>query len=295
MDARLTEVTNEEEFELITFEKGVCFQNHKPTAMDEAYHVHASVEVNYLKDCDMVYSFSGQSVKVPRNHLCVFWAARPHRTIDVIGDGTITNAYVSLEEIWSWSIPKNFLDLLLSGAVLLAPNQLEEDEYMTRRWTDEIDLRDPERRRLRCLELQARLSRMALDGWVVAAEGMRSPGTNKVGGNAIIHFERMLRYITLHSFEALSLTDVANAASVSKNYANTLFKKILGTTVKSHIMEIRVYRAKTLLTETDDKILSIAMDCGFRSLSAFYDAFQAATKTTPATFRDIARQRKHVQ
>jgi len=292
MDIQLNEETTEEEYELITFEKGVCFQHHKPTAMDEPFHVHASIEVNYLKDCDMVYSFSGQPVSVPQKHFCVFWAARPHRTIEVIGEGTITNAYVSLEEIWTWSLPKEFFDALLSGAVLLSKEPLEEDVFLTQRWADELNMRGADRRRLRCLELQTRLTRMAFDGWIVAAEGTRNPTTSKVGGNAIVHFEKMLRHVALNSYEALSLNDVAEAASVSRNYANTLFKKILGTTVKAHILEIRVYRAKTMLTETDDKILSIAMDCGFRSLSAFYDAFQSATGQTPASFREEAQKAK---
>ncbi|MEM7291248.1 MAG: helix-turn-helix domain-containing protein, partial [Pseudomonadota bacterium] len=233
----------------------------------------------------MVYSFSGQPVHIPQNHFCVFWAAHPHRTIDVLGEGSITNAYVSLEEFWTWPLPKDFLDQLLSGAVLLAREPLEGDEVLTQRWAQERSYRSEQHSRLHCLELQARLTRMALDGWTVAAAGTRRTSAHRVGGHAIVHFERMLRFIALNSCNAISLEDVASAASVSKNYANTLFKKILGTTVKAHIREIRVYRAKTLLVETDDKILRIAMDCGFRSLSAFYESFQSATGTTPALFR----------
>lgn len=285
MAEELERIIDDKDFQLITFGKGIYFQNHRPTAMHEPYHVHASIEVNFLKGCDMIYSFSGQPVRIPEQHFCVFWAARPHRTIDVIGEGSITNAYVSLEEFWNWPLPKDFIDHLLSGAVLVARKPLDDDAVLTKRWADEKDLRSEQHSRLHCLELQTRLTRMAIDGWTVAAAGTRTTTANRVGGHAVVHFEKMLRFIALNACNTISLDDVAKAASVSKNYANTLFKRILGTTVKAHIREIRVYRAKTLLTESDDKILSIAMDCGFRSLSAFYEAFQAATGKTPALFR----------
>ena len=43
--------------------------------------------------------------------------------------------------------------------------------------------------------------------------------------------------------------------------------------------------AKTLLEETNDKISSIAMDCGYSSLSAFYESFQQKLGVSPAVYR----------
>jgi AraC-like DNA-binding protein len=292
VSAEFYDVKSENGFRLISYGKGIHIQHHKPEAMQQPYHVHASMEINHLEGCDLVYSFSGQPVRVPKNHFCVFWAARPHRPIDIIGEGSITNAYVSLEEFWDWMLPREFTDLLLNGAVLIAKKPLDGDTSLTKRWAQERNIVDPQITRLHCLELQARLTRMSRDGWTEALPPTRVGNSNRIGGNAIAHFERMLRFIAMNSLNTINLTDIANSASVSKNYANTLFKRILGTTVKVHITEIRVHRAKTLLAETDEKILNVALDCGFRSLSAFYEAFQASTGKTPALFRANVREEK---
>lgn len=38
-------------------------------------------------------------------------------------------------------------------------------------------------------------------------------------------------------------------------------------------------------TNNDQKILSLAYDCGFNSKSAFYTIFRKATRMTPSDFR----------
>ncbi|WP_342077919.1 helix-turn-helix domain-containing protein [Yoonia sp. SS1-5] len=274
-----------DDFELMTHGGGMYLQHHRPRAMNEPYHVHPSIEINYLQGCDMIYSFGGKTVRVPQGRFCIFWAAQPHRVTDVVGAGTITNAYVSLQEFWSWPVPQDFTQALLGGGVILAADHLPGDDILAGQWAREISPDTEAMSRLHCLELQARITRVALSGWDVIAQPQQLGGRSRIGGNAIVHFERMLRFVAQRYTDPISLADVAEAASVSKNYANTLFKKILGTTVKAHVTEIRVYRARMLLAETDAKILGIALDCGFRSLSAFYEAFQSLTNMTPAQFR----------
>ena len=55
----------------------------------------------------------------------------------------------------------------------------------------------------------------------------------------------------------------------------TLFRRVVGVPIKEHITRIRLSHAQMLLSNSDDKILSIAMDSGFGSLSSFYEAFQS--------------------
>ncbi|HHC30061.1 MAG TPA: helix-turn-helix domain-containing protein, partial [Rhodobacterales bacterium] len=46
---------------------------------------------------------------------------------------------------------------------------------------------------------------------------------------------------------------------------------------------------RMLLTETDAKVVSIALDSGFRSLSSFYAAFTEAHATSPSQYRKAAQ------
>lgn len=266
-------------------DRGIYLQHHKARMQNEPYHFHPAVEVNYLHSCDMTYSFSGEEVKVKKGHFCVFWGAHPHRSTSVSGDGMITNAFISLSEFFQWPLPTEFCNSILNGAVLSSKSDLQIDEMSASRWGGEVDNTDPEWQRLHALEVQSRLYRLALTGWDVLMEPDNNKTSRMIGGNAAIQFEKMLRFIAENFASRISIQDVADQANVSSNYALSLFRKMLGRTIKSHITDVRVYHAKMLLVETDVKILTIAMDCGFGSLSAFYLAFQNHIGMSPANFR----------
>ena len=53
----------------------------------------------------------------------------------------------------------------------------------------------------------------------------------------------------------------------------------------SYLTKLRLYHAKSALVGSSDKILTIAMDSGFGSLSRFYEVFVKDTGQTPQNFR----------
>ncbi len=265
--------------------RGIYFHHHQPKLMREPYHVHPSIEVNYLRDCQMTYSFSGSQVQVPPERLCIFWAVQPHRVIGVDGNGTTTNAYISLQEFWNWPLPKLFVEQLFQGCVLIADTPNASDNDLTSRWASERNLRDLPTNRVHVLEAQARIARLAMDGWSAVTEPRHHRTRQSLGGKTLYHFERMMRFVAANYTTDIGLTDVAKSTGVSPNYANTVFKKMLGTTVKVHLAEIRLTRARMLLLETDEPVINIALDSGFNSSSAFYDAFQQGVGTSPIKYR----------
>ncbi len=264
----------------------IYLEHHQPSRQLDDYHFHASIEVNYLRGCDMTYSFSGELVTIKDRCFTVFWAAYPHRAISVTDDGTITNAYVALSEFLRWSLPVDFVNTLMSGAILTVPGNSPGDDALARRWEKEIDHREPEWQHMHANELQARLHRMALEGWECIYQPKTQKASKIIGGNAILHFEQMLRFIGSNYAEPISTKDVANSAGVSQNYAMSLFKRMLRQSIKGYITELRIIHAKMLLTNTDKKILTVAMDCGFGSLSSFYEAFGKYTGISPSAFRN---------
>ncbi len=269
-------------------DRGVFLEHHQPKDQAFAYHFHPSIEVNFLQGCDMTYSFSGREVLLQRGRLCVFWAAHPHRVIHVRDIGVITNAYVSLSEFLHWPLPSDYVSLLLSGAVLCSRGNTLGDDEMARRWAQEVDNTQLKWQRLHALEIQARLFRMSVDGWDVLLESRNGASKNILGGKAILQFERMLRFVAKHYANPIKINDVAERGGVSPNYAISLFRKMLGRTIKEHITDMRMFHAKMQLSETETKILTIAMDSGFGSLSAFYEAFHNHTGVSPAAFRKSA-------
>lgn len=265
--------------------RGIYFQHHQPEMMHEPYHVHPSIEVNYLRDCSLTYSFSDTDVIVPPRTFCIFWAVQPHRVIDVDGRGTITNAYISLQEFWNWSLPKDFVQRLLQGCVLLAKSNDDTDDRLVERWAQERDKRDLPMNRIHCLEAQGRLARLAHDGWSEVTQPQNHGTRQSLGSKTVLHFEQMLRFISVNYTSEIGLKEVAESAGVSPNHANTVFKKMLGKTVKAHLSDIRLTRARMLLMETDETIVNIALDSGYNSSSSFYEAFQTRLNTSPARYR----------
>ncbi len=268
----------------------VFLQHHAPFKEMAPYHYHPAVEVNFLRGCDMTYSFSGHDVRVPRDRFCVFWAAHPHRVVDVEGEGLITNIYVYLSEFMKWPLPREFVDVLLSGAVICSKNSLLSDVDLAERWANETDRHSQQWQRLHAAEIYARLFRMGIDGWEVLLPARQKVKHRTVGGKAVDQFEKMLHFVADNFANPIKIQDVADEAGISERYAIMLFRKMLGRTVKEHINDTRMFHAKMLLSETQLKIVSIALDSGFPSLSAFYRAFRNYTGTSPDAFRNHAHQ-----
>ena len=275
-----------ESVDVFSHGRDVFIESHVPWVDSQFYHAHPSIEINYLRDCEMRYSFSGDPVDVPRERLCMFWAAYPHRVTHVFGQGRITNAYVTLQQFLNWSLPPDMVDQVMSGAIICSQNLDPLDQPLVARWANELDNSNPELQRLHRHEVRARLLRLGIEGWGQISPPRTTSGGMRIGGRAVESFDAMMRFVASNMFEPITVQDVADAAGISRNYAITLFKKMLGMTVKSYLSDLRIRHAKMLLAETDNKIVSVAFDCGFVSLSSFYEVFGKATGQSPAAYRD---------
>ncbi|RPE71364.1 AraC family transcriptional regulator [Pacificibacter maritimus] len=271
--------------DVVSYGENVFLEHHQPEGTSDPYHTHPSIEINYLRGCDMTYSFSGEEVTIVRDRLCVFWAAYPHRPVSVTGKGTITNAYVSLKQFLDWPLSTKFVDQVLSGALLCAKTEKNYDQSLMSRWAREAGEMDPHWQRLHRQEIHARVARLDLEGWDVIANPRSATRHSGMGGNAVTHFDKMLRFIAHNAFDPISVQDVAESAGISRNYAIELFRKMLGVTVKAYIIDLRIHHAKMMLADTNEKILSVAFDCGFTSLSSFYEAFSKSCGQSPAAYR----------
>ncbi|GFE81540.1 hypothetical protein GCM10011487_35400 [Steroidobacter agaridevorans] len=86
--------------------------------------------------------------------------------------------------------------------------------------------------------------------------------------------------------ESLSLASLAEAVGLSGHQLSELINTRLGIGFSRYVRECRVNAAKTLLISAPSRsILSISMDTGFRSQSAFYSAFKEATGQSPGDYR----------
>ncbi|WFB36317.1 AraC family transcriptional regulator [Kiritimatiellota bacterium B12222] len=107
-------------------------------------------------------------------------------------------------------------------------------------------------------------------------------GQNGIVGKAI-------GYLGDHHAELISLKDVAEATHVSASHLARRFREETGVSVMTYLHRLRIARAKQLLAESDETVLSVALDCGFESPEHFHRIFKRLTHTTPRRYRLDAR------
>jgi len=88
--------------------------------------------------------------------------------------------------------------------------------------------------------------------------------------------------------EGLSLSSLAAEAGLTGHQLSELINSRLGMGFSRYVRERRIEAAKALLVNAPaQSILSISMDTGFRSQSAFYAAFKELTGQSPGDFREV--------
>ncbi|MCU0771972.1 MAG: substrate-binding domain-containing protein [Verrucomicrobia bacterium] len=96
---------------------------------------------------------------------------------------------------------------------------------------------------------------------------------------------RALRFIWEHADQPLNVDDVAGAAAMSRRGLHQAFVEQVGRAPGEEIRRVRVDLARRRLTESDDKIEVVALQCGYQSLNSFCVAFKQATGVSPGRYR----------
>lgn len=99
--------------------------------------------------------------------------------------------------------------------------------------------------------------------------------------------QRALEYTQNHLAEDHSFADVAKAAHQSTRSLARLFTTETGMTWRQMQRRMRMIRAIELLSNADDRILNIAFDVGYNSLSSFNRAFRDYAGHSPGEFRNL--------
>ena len=267
-----------------------CWQG-RAFAMSSA-HRHDDVEVNLVECEPLTYLFGGTLVTVEPGQAALFWASVPHRQLDTprIRDAHVRWLHVPLARVLGWGLPEQAVGELLRGTPLITRQPEYPDSAAFARWSQELGSEAPDLNAIALLEIQAgirRLLRSALPQSSDAADpaGSRRPEVT----DAVRHVVAMARYITQHYREPIRAADVAAAAHLHPNYAMTVFREVLGTTIHTYLTDRRIAEAQRLLLTGTATTTEIAEASGFGSHSGFYAAFSQACGVPPGTYRRMHR------
>ena len=92
-------------------------------------------------------------------------------------------------------------------------------------------------------------------------------------------------YVIHHLSDAIRTQDIADHLYMSRSYLSTLFKKQYGMNLNDYIHQIKIDKAKELLTDHSKSILLISDYLGYSSSSHFNRMFKVITGMTPKEYR----------
>jgi two-component system, response regulator YesN len=99
------------------------------------------------------------------------------------------------------------------------------------------------------------------------------------------NLRRAIAYIREHYTEHLELAHVARVGGFARNYFSALFKRSEGTTFEHYVLDLRVRRARDLLSTTELAVQRIAELSGLGSRQYMTRVFRGQLATTPSKYR----------
>jgi len=246
-----------------------------PHAAMASAHTHPDIEFNFLRDGSTAYLHGGTKHVVKAGRLAVFWGGVPHQTLEpgVCGNGI----WLTLPLAWflQWRLPGNLTERLLAGELV----QMDADVLQMERWLQDYVSGSPDRQRALNLELEAWLVRASL---IVPAKKSRRPRDLR-GASQI---EKIIGYIAAHYRDPITVSDIAAAVKLHPKYLMRVFKQHCRIGVWEYLTRLRISHAQRLLVTTDARITELALESGFGSSAAFYQAFARQTRgEKPAVYR----------
>ena len=97
--------------------------------------------------------------------------------------------------------------------------------------------------------------------------------------------QKMIDWIEDNLCENPSLLQMSEQIGYSPYYCSVRFHEITGMTIKRYLAGRRLRLAALALRDTDERIIDIAVRCGYSSQEALTRAFQTAFGCTPASYR----------
>jgi AraC-like DNA-binding protein len=259
-----------------------CWQG-RGHAMASA-HRHDDLEVNLVEDEPLTYLFGGSLVTIEPGHAALFWAAVPHRLIDTPHNWNahVRWLHVPLGQVLAWGLPEQAVAELLRGTPLITRQPEHPDHAAFTRWARELDGPEADVHGIALLEIQAAVRRLL-------RAALPPAGADPEVTDAVGHVVGMARFITAHYAEPIRTADVAAAVHLHPNYAMTLFRQVLGTTVHAYLTGLRIAEAQRLLLTSTATTSQVAQAAGFGSHSGFYAAFTQACGMPPGSYRRAHR------
>ena len=254
---------------------------------------HDEIEINFLDQGTLTYLIGGQRVTVEARRVTAFWAAVPHQ---IVGFDKLNYYYVVTVPfgwVLQWGLPEHMLTSLTQGQIIAdrRGTHARLDRPLFEQWLRDVEDHSDVKREIVVLELRARLLRLATSVETQRAAPVRSPAAPATRQQTNLEkAESMACFVARNYTSRIQIKDIAECVDLHPDYAATLFRKTFGTTLNVLITRHRIAHAQRQLVTSSERVLNIAHDSGFESLSRFNRAFKQLAGMTPRQYRKTLGQ-----
>lgn len=253
--------------------------NRDPYFRTMEFHAHDFLELYYFLDGSVTYYIEDQVYDLCPGDLLIIPAGKMHRPV-------IANEHAAYERMVLWITPQ-YLQSIDSPAGDLqkvgehgccVPFRGDETVFVTALLKKLLYMQKNDTDPKFCA------GAVELYLWTI----FRSYGViDTTHRNETQVIPQVIRYITEHFGEPLTLEDIAAEFFVSKSYLNRHFKAYTNSTVYAYIMALRLTHARRMLREGIPAV-EAGRECGFSDYSTFYKAFKTQTGLSPQQFKSRA-------
>lgn len=99
--------------------------------------------------------------------------------------------------------------------------------------------------------------------------------------------EKAEQYLQQNFGKKITIDQLAQIANMSVSHFDRKFKREYGCTPLQYLLNIRIEKAKKYLKNNDERIVSIALLCGFSSASSFSSYFHKTVGIKPMEYKKI--------
>jgi AraC-like DNA-binding protein len=265
--------------------RGAAHPNCAEVAVAVGWQQHEELEVSFLGTGTLAYRFDEREVVIPPGRVTVFWAGFPHELVRACATKQYLRLSIPIEIFLAWRLPDPFKRSVMAGQVITETDARRHalDLALFRNWCHELRGNGGAPRPWVLLELEARLGRLADTASPALAQPPVASGfscPSKAVAAALL-----ARHLAEHYTEPVRWEVAAQAAGLSPATARRCFIQCYGMTLHQYLLHLRMARARQLLANADGKIIDIAMEAGFPTLSNFYRTFEAVVGQTPSAYR----------
>ncbi len=249
-------------------------------------HWHNSAEFTLILKKGCKYKIGEETFSPSPGDLLFVWPSELHEIIKAPKDG-----YILLQ--FSSSLIENCTDIATAIRFLSKCHHLSlnKEPELCKTITDQgYELIDIYNSKAHFVETRCKMiiyNILLLIGEYVMQEHKELIGNEHFSDVTWDYIRTACSYISEHSSEDISQSEVADVTGLSPYYFSKIFKEYTHMTFPAYLANIRVQNAINLLADNNYTITDCAFMSGFQSTTTFNKLFREVTGCTPREYRKM--------